>query len=48
MTNHVHLVLQAGELLLAHFMQNIAFRHTQYINREPATGKVLAVSRKAS
>jgi len=48
MTNHVHLVLQVGGLPLAHFMQNIAFRYTQYINREPATGILLALSRKAS
>jgi hypothetical protein len=32
MTNHVHLVLQAGEAPLSRPMQNLAFRYTRYVN----------------
>ncbi|MGH8612467.1 MAG: transposase [Gammaproteobacteria bacterium] len=33
MTNHVHLVIQVGEVPLSVGMQNLAFRYTQYVNR---------------
>ena len=32
MTNHVHLVLQAGEAPLSRPMQNLAFRYTRHVN----------------
>lgn len=34
MGNHVHLLLQVGEISLSKIMQNIAFRHTQRMNRK--------------
>ncbi len=33
MTNHLHLVIQVGEIPLYRIMQNIAFRYATYINR---------------
>jgi REP-associated tyrosine transposase len=39
MTNHVHLLLQAGDIPLSRGMQNLAFRYTRWINwREKRTG----------
>jgi REP element-mobilizing transposase RayT len=39
MTNHIHLVLQAGNLPLSKGMQNLAFRFTRWMNwREGRTG----------
>jgi len=32
MTNHVHLVIQVGEIPLSRVMQNLSFRYTRYIN----------------
>ena len=32
MTNHVHLVVQAGEAPLSRALQNLAFRHTRFVN----------------
>jgi len=33
MTNHVHLIIQVGEISLAKIIQNISFRYTRYQNR---------------
>jgi putative transposase len=33
MTNHVHLVVQVGDIPLSRIMQNISFRYTRWINR---------------
>ncbi len=33
MTNHVHLVIQVGDISLSRIIQNISFRYTRYINR---------------
>lgn len=33
MTNHVHLVIQVGEVPLSRIIQNISFRYTRYMNR---------------
>ncbi|MEA1933759.1 MAG: transposase [Thermodesulfobacteriota bacterium] len=33
MTNHVHAVIQVGEVPLSKIIQNISFRYTRYINR---------------
>ena len=39
MTNHLHLLLQAGDIPLSRGMQNLAFRYTRWINwREKRTG----------
>ena len=39
MTNHIHLVLQAGDIPLSRGMQNLSFRYTRWINwREQRTG----------
>jgi len=39
MTNHLHLVLQAGDIPLSRGMQNLSFRYTRWINRrEKRTG----------
>ena len=39
MTNHIHLVLQAGDIPLSGGMQNLSFRYTRWINwREQRTG----------
>ena len=32
MTNHVHLVIQVGDIALSKIMQNVTFRFTRYIN----------------
>lgn len=32
MTNHVHLVIQVGEISLSRIMQNVTFRYARYIN----------------
>jgi len=32
MTNHVHLVIQVGDIPLSRIMQNVSFRYTRYIN----------------
>jgi len=32
MTNHVHLLIQVGEIPLSRIIQNLAFRYTRYIN----------------
>ena len=33
MTNHVHLVIQVGDVPLSRIIQNVSFRYTRYINR---------------
>ena len=33
MTNHVHLVIQVGEVPLSRIIQNVSFRYTRYLNR---------------
>ena len=33
MTNHIHLILQVGDIPLSRIMQNLSFRYTQDINR---------------
>lgn len=39
MTNHIHLVVQAGEIPLSRSMQNLSFRYTRWINgREKRSG----------
>jgi putative transposase len=39
MTNHIHLVLQVGEIPLSRGMQNLSFRYTRWLNwREQRTG----------
>jgi putative transposase len=39
MTNHVHLVMQVGEVPLSRILQNISFRYTRFINqRKNQTG----------
>lgn len=32
MTNHIHMVIQVGEIPLSRIMQNLSFRYTRYIN----------------
>ena len=32
MTNHIHLVIQIGDIPLSKIMQNVTFRYTRYIN----------------
>jgi len=32
MTNHVHLLIQVGEIPLSRIIQNLGFRYTRYIN----------------
>ena len=34
MTNHVHFVMQVGEIPLSKIIQNISFRYTRYINKK--------------
>jgi putative transposase len=34
MTNHLHLVVQVGDMPLAKILQNISFRYTRYINKK--------------
>lgn len=39
MDNHIHLVVQVGTIPLSRIMQNLSFRHTQWINkRRKSTG----------
>ncbi len=39
MSNHVHLVIQAGDVALSRIMQNLSFRYTRWINgRRKRTG----------
>ncbi len=33
MTNHIHLIIEVGEMTLSKIVQNIAFRYTQQINK---------------
>jgi len=33
MTNHIHLLIQVGEIPLSRIIHNLAFRYTQFINR---------------
>lgn len=48
MTNHIHLVLQAGDLPLSQGMQNLSFRYTRWINwRERRTGHLFQGRYKA-
>ena len=32
MTNHIHLVIQVGDVSLSRIMQNVSFRYTSYVN----------------
>jgi REP element-mobilizing transposase RayT len=34
MTNHLHLVIQIGDIPLAKIIQNLSFRYTRYINKK--------------
>jgi REP element-mobilizing transposase RayT len=34
MTNHIHLIIQVGNLPLSKIVQNISFRYTKYINKK--------------
>lgn len=34
MTNHVHLVIQVGDVPLSKIIQNLSFRYTKYINKQ--------------
>lgn len=34
MTNHIHLVVQVGDIPLAKIIQNLSFRYTRYINKQ--------------
>ena len=48
MTNHIHLVLQAGDIPLSRGMQNLSFRYTRWINwREQRTGHLFQGRYKA-
>ena len=48
MTNHIHLVLQAGNIPLSHGMQNLSFRYTRWINsREGRNGHLFQGRYKA-
>jgi hypothetical protein len=48
MTNHIHLVLQTGEIPLSRGMQNLSFRYTRWINwREKRTGHLFQGRYKA-
>ena len=48
MTNHIHLVLQPGEIPLSRSMQNLSFRYTRWINwREKRTGHLFQGRYKA-
>ena len=37
MTNHVHLLIQVGEIPLSRIIQNLGFRYTRYINSRRQT-----------
>lgn len=48
MTNHVHLVIQVGEIPLSRIMQNVALRYTQWFNwRHKKSGHVFQGRYKA-
>ena len=48
MTNHIHLVLQPGEITLSRSMQNLSFRYTRWVNwREKRTGHLFQGRYKA-
>jgi len=48
MTNHIHLVLQVGDIPLSRGMQNLSFRYTRWINwREKRTGHLFQGRYKA-
>ena len=48
MTNHIHLVLQSGEIPLSRGMQNLSFRYTRWVNwREKRTGHLFQGRYKA-
>ncbi len=48
MTNHVHLVIQVGEIPLSRILQNISFRYTRFINhRKKQTGHLFQGRYKA-
>lgn len=34
MTNHIHLLVQVGEVALSRILQNVSFRYTRYINNK--------------
>jgi len=39
MSNHVHLVIQVGDVSLSRIMQNLSFRYTRWFNgRQKRTG----------
>jgi putative transposase len=48
MTNHLHLVLQAGNIPLSRGLQNLSFRYTRWVNgREKRTGHLFQGRYKA-
>lgn len=48
MTNHIHLVMQVGDIPLSRGMQNLSFRYTRWINwREKKTGHLFQGRYKA-
>lgn len=48
MTNHVHLIIQAGDISLSRIIQNLSFRYTRYINsRRKQTGHLFQGRYKA-
>ncbi len=48
MTNHVHMVLQVGEVPLSRILQNVSFRYTRFINyRKKQTGHLFQGRYKA-
>jgi putative transposase len=48
MTNHVHLVVQVGEVPLSRILQNLSFRYTRFINhRKQQTGHLFQGRYKA-
>jgi len=48
MTNHVHLVIQVGEISLSRIIQNVSFRYTRFINqRKKQTGHLFQGRYKA-
>jgi REP element-mobilizing transposase RayT len=48
MTNHIHLIIQTGELSLSHIMQSLSLRYTKWINYTQArTGHVFQGRYKA-
>lgn len=48
MTNHIHLVIQVGDIALARIIQNISFRYTRWVNwRRGRTGHLFQGRYKA-